>query len=362
MKAPFPTLVLLGVVAACSHRPPEDFAPDPGLVAHIRSIEMLAPTHVCPGQTFAVSYTALLDDGTRVPFANRYDKKHPPRLHVTFLDRASFEAIPLEDGGWSAERDPLVTALRGFRLRTALRANPALTDSVSIDPSYECLRHTFTFTGETGQDGPDVVVRMGILRSPFLDRLLVAQIEVAEAPPFFVLADGAVVPPSDWLILTSGGGRGTRGTAGRDGGRGANGAAGCPGAAGAPGGNGGNGYRGGNGGRGGRFTIIVPSEEPFIAGLIDTRTPGGGAGPGGPGGGGGSGGKGGTGTVVDGRQCSSGADGPKGLAGREGPAGEPGAPGGRPQILTIPQQEVFGTHAPAELLDLLSYSARRRRP
>ena len=323
---------------------------------------MLTPSAACPGQSFAASYSAVLDDGSRVPFATRYDRKHPPRLHVVFLDRTSPEAIPLEDGGWTAARDPLASVLRGFRLRASLRDKTAIADNVTIAPAYDCLRHSFTFTGETREDGPDVVVRWGIVRSPFVNRLLVAQIEVAQAPPQFVLADAAVVPPSDWLILTSAGGRGARGQAGHEGTRGANGATGCPGQNGLAGGFGGDGYRGGNGGRGGRFTIMAPSEEPFLAGLVAAQSPGWAAGPGGRGGPGGAGGQGGVGLVQNGVQCAAGQVGAAGLVGREGPPGEAGEPGGRPQILTLPQRDVFGTRAPAELLELLDYSRGLRRP
>jgi hypothetical protein len=362
MKPLFPSLAALALAAACSHRPPEDFVPDPGLLARIRSIAMSTPSTACPGQGFAASYTAILDDGSRIPFASRYDRKHPPRLHVVFLDRTSPEAIPLEDGGWAAERDPLASVMRGFRLRVALRDKPAVADSVTITPNYDCLRHSYTFSGSGGQDGPDVVVRLGIVRSPFVDRLLVAQIEVADAPPVFVLADAAVVPPSDWLILTSAGGRGARGQAGNPGAPGANGVAGCPGQDGLPGGRGGNGSRGGNGGRGGRFTIMAPTEEPFLAGLVDARVPGGEGGPGGPGAAGGNGGQGGAGSVVNGAPCASGLRGQAGMRGSEGPTGEAGAPGGRPQILTLPQRDVFGTRAPGELVDLLDYARGLRRP
>ena len=66
-------------LAACTHRPPPDFAPDPGLVARIRAIDMRVPQRACPGQSFPASYDAVLDDGARIPFAARYDKKHPPR-------------------------------------------------------------------------------------------------------------------------------------------------------------------------------------------------------------------------------------------------------------------------------------------
>lgn len=362
MNPRFPSLAALTLAAACSHRPPEDFAPDPGLLARIRSIEMTTPSSACPGQSFAASYTALLDDGSRVPFATRYDRKHPPRLHVVFLERTSPEAIPLADGGWSAERDPLASVMRGFRLHVALRDKPAVADSATIVPNYDCMRHSYTFTGNPGEDGPDIVVRLGIVRSPFVNRLLVAQIEVAQAPPQFVLADAAVVPPSDWLIITSAGGRGARGTSGRDGNKGANGVAGCPGGAGGRGGPGGDGLRGGNGGRGGRFTTMAPTEEPFLAGLVDARSPGGDAGPGGAGGKGGDGGRGGAATAQNGTQCASGPDGAAGQPGRDGPAGDAGAAGGRPQILTLPQRDVFGTRAPAELLELLDYARGLRRP
>ncbi len=357
MKTTLASLAALTVAAACSHRPPADFAPDPALIQRIRAIELAGPRYACPGHSFATSYTAVLDDGSRVPFATRYDRKQPPPLHVVFLERHSPDAIALEDGGWTPERDPLTTAVTGFRLHARLRANPALGDSLTIAPSYECLRHAFTFTGETSEDGPDVVIRLGMFRSPFVNRLLVAQLDVALAPPFFVLADADLVPPSDWLIVTSEGGSGARGAKGRDGGRGANGTPGCPGTNGGAGGRGGDGLRGENGGRGGRFTIMVPTEEPFLAGLVDARSPGGEQGPGGAGGAGGAGGRGG---AANGTNCAAGSDGPAGAPGREGPPGSDGSPGGPPQILTLRQQDVFGAAMPAELRDLLDYGRRRR--
>ena len=97
-------------VFACGHAgPPPDFAPDPGLVAHIRELRMTAPNSICPGESFNVTYTAVLDDGSYVPFENRYDKDHPPRLHVMFLDRTSSEATPLQ------VRSRNITCSRGGR-------------------------------------------------------------------------------------------------------------------------------------------------------------------------------------------------------------------------------------------------------
>src|SRR5947209_2747970 len=113
LLAPLAALLAL----ACSHKPPEDFAPDPGLLAHIRDIEIrTSQTQVCPGNVVQASYEAVLDDGTHIPFVHSYDKKHPPRLHVVFLERTSPEATSNNDGNWSTYANPIVTASTGFRL------------------------------------------------------------------------------------------------------------------------------------------------------------------------------------------------------------------------------------------------------
>jgi hypothetical protein len=354
--------VVAGIfLAACSHRPPSDFAPDPGLVGHIRSIELAAPAHACPGQGFAVQYTALLDDGTRIPFATRYDKKHPPRLHVVFLDRTSDEASPLEDGGWSPDRDPVTSVRTGFRLHAALKANPSITGTATLAPSYECMRHEFVFsgsdggTGEAGGDGPPITVHVAIGRSPYYDRLLIAAIDVADAPPFHLLADASAIQPADWLVVTSRGGNGGRGTKGRNGGAGAAGSSGCPAGAGGPGGTGGSGGTGSSGGRGGLITIIAASEEPFLAGVVATHSPGGDGGPGGTGGKGGPGGAGGNGgTDRNGNPCPAGAKGADGADGRDGRRGEDGSRGPEPRILTVPGRDVFGPSVPTDVARLLN--------
>lgn len=352
-------VALTGVLASCSHRPPDDFAPDPGLVSHIRSIEIRVPTAACPGESFAASYTATLDDGSRVPFATRYDRKHPPRLHVVFLERFSPQATPLQDGGWSAERDPWYSVRTGFRLRAALLAKPTVADSVSVAPDYSCMDHTYAFAGadgetaQSGVDGPAVTVRLGVVRSPFYDRLLVAAIAVEDAPPLYLLADARSIAPADWLRIDSHGGRGGRGEAGRRGVKGADGVAGCPGGPGGPGGTGGSGGPGAGGGRGGRVTIIAAAEEPFLAGIVDARTPGGDGGPGGSAGAGGSGGKGGPPRTPSDSSCRAGPAGADGPGGRAGPRGPDGDPGPRPQVLTVPLRSVFGVRVPPELADLL---------
>lgn len=362
------TVVLVTLAVACSHRPPADFAPAPGLVARIREIRMTtAPRRACPGGTIDASYDAVLDDGSRVPFATRYDKKHPPRLHVMFLERASDQAWPQEDGDWATDRDPLPSAVTGFRLSATLRAKPSVTTSGVLEPDYGCQPHVFLFEGppgdrgEEGGDGPDVTVRLALLRSPFYEKLLVVGIEVGAAPPFYVLADAEAVPPSDWLIVESRGGRGGRGADGAKGEAGDAGSPGCPGTAGGPGGAGGNAWPGGRGGRGGRITVIAPTEEPFLAGLVDARTPGGAGGKAGRGGEGGRGGRGGLASPADDRRCASGAAGQPGPRGRDGPEGPEGSAGRRAQVIIIPAWDVFGPRVPEGLAALIRYGEGRRR-
>ena len=354
-------ITLLLLVLGCSHRPPADFAPDPGLVQRITQIRIDAPSAACPGQSFLASYTAVLNDGSLVPFENRYDKDHPPRLHVVFLDRTSNAATPLENGAWTADRDPLLTVTTGFHLTVVLRQKSSLQATATLAPEYSCLPHAFGFQGAPGDrggaggDGPDVTVRLGIVRSPYVERLLVAGIEISNAPPFFTVADANVVPPRDWLLIESRGGQGGRGRKGSPGtpGQDAPSRDMCPGSNGGPGSPGGRGADGGPGGRGGRITIIVPTEVPFLAGLVDAHTPGGPGGEGGVGGDGGAGGRHGVVTNCD-------------RPGMNGVAGEKGAPGGRggdgpeglrPQVITVPARDVFGTQIPPGLADLLGASA-----
>src|SRR5438094_9217599 len=223
------------LLAACSHAPPEGFAPDPGLVAQIRDIRIVTTyTRACPGATVSANYEAVLSGGARVPFSRSYDKKHPPRLHVVFLDRESPDAVSQEDGDWVTERDPLATVSTGFRLTATLRANSKVTSTVVVPPYYGCMPHTFTFSGEpggageAGGNGPDVTIRLAGVRSPFYDKLYVAGFQVGMAPPFYILGDPTSVAPADWLIVESRGGRGGAGLAGGNGTDGSAGAGGCP--------------------------------------------------------------------------------------------------------------------------------------
>ena len=332
-------LVLAVFLAACSsHKPPADFAPDPAFIRGMRQIRITAgPQRVCPGGLISASYEAQLESGLWMPFARTYDKKRPPKLHVVFLRRASPDAIPHESGDWTAAPDPSISAMHGYRLTAFMREYPSVQGFTTIEPDYSCMPHAFSFEGEpgpvgaSGANGPDVTVRLRYLKSPYYPKLLAAAIEVGSAPPFYVFADANQIPPADWLIVES---------------RGAGGAGG-PGGPGGP---------GGGGGRGGRVTVIVPADQPLLAGLVDARSPGGVGGAGGAGGAGGSGGKGGVIQGSPGQQCqagAAGADGPKGQAGGEGPVGIPGP---RAQILPVSRAEVFGARVSPPLAELVAYT------
>ena len=203
-------------------------------------------------------------------------------------------------------------------------------------------------------------MRLAAVRSPFYDKLYVAGFQVGVAPPFYILGDATSVAPADWLIVESRGGRGGTGIAGANGTDGAAGAAGCPAQPGAPGGNGGNGGPGGSGGRGGRISIVVPIDQPLLAGLVDGHSPGGAGGSGGAGGTGGRGGKGGNGqTDQNNRRCPDAADGAQGRAGSAGPTGSEGAPGPRSIVVTAPTRDIFGVQVPPGLGALLERLQRR---
>jgi hypothetical protein len=338
---------LVAISASCSNKPPPDYAPDPGLIARITEIRMfLLDGRVCPGNTIRASYEAVLDDGAILPFATRYDDDYPPPLHILFLSRHSTEATPRNDGGWSTDPDPLVSVLDGFRLNAYLRANPSLSVTQVVEPDYSCERAAFSFhgqrgsRGQIGRPGPDATVRLNILSSPFYDELLVAGVEVGQAPPFYVFADATFMPHADWLVVESMGGPGGTGVAGSNGADGTKGADGCPAGTGGAGGAGGNGGPAGAGGPGGHTTIMVPDDQPLLAGLVEAYSNSGPGGKGGPPGKGGAGGEGGQG-VSGTRRCPTGTAGAAGADGSAGVDGPDGRPGSRPQVITVPYDQLF---------------------
>src|SRR2546428_13305707 len=88
-----------------------------------------ASSRICPGAVIRTNSGAGVAGGARVPFARSYDKKHPPRLHVVFLDRESADAVSQEDGDWVTNGNALETVTTGFRLSATLRAKPRATNT-----------------------------------------------------------------------------------------------------------------------------------------------------------------------------------------------------------------------------------------
>jgi hypothetical protein len=360
-SAALAALALAGCLTACGSKPPPDYAPDPALVAQITSINVRMPDRACPGRTIRADYEAVLVDGRAIPFSRKYDDDNPPPLHVIFLRRWSPEAVSQEDGDWNLEGDPLQTVMEGFRLTAELKADRSISVTRVVTPDYSCLPHTFRFDGrggrrgEPGYPGPDVLVRLDILSSPFFERLLVVSVEVGSAPPFYLFQDADLAPPSDWLVVESRGGRGGRGLDGQAGATGADGEEGCPGGNGGAGGAGSNGGPGAPGGSGGHVTVMAPNELPYLAGLVDAYATGG---PGGRGGKPGPGGSGGEGGAATGRRCEAGNDGAKGPDGNPGPDGAEGAPGSRARVITVAAQDLFPRPVPPRLQELLDYARR----
>ena len=359
---------LIPLVVACAHQPPADFAPDPSLLAQIREVQITPSfARVCPGAVIRASYEAVLVDGTHVPFQRTYDEKHPPRLHISFLELSSAEAAGRADGSWETAQDPLVSAAAGFRLTATMKAKPNIRGTVTVPPDYSCASRAFAFEGEpggraqAGENGPNVTVRIGKGRSPFYDKLIVVGIQVGAQAPFYALYDASSIPPADFITVESRGGRGGVGTPGPKGGDGAPGASGCPAQAGGAGGDGGSGGPGAPGGRGGPVSIIAPADDPYMAGLVSVRSSGGYGGVGGPGGAGGVGGPGGQGkTGAGGVTCADGASGIVGRKGPVGPAGSEGPRGPRPEMITVPSDQLFGPAIPSELAAVLASPPHRR--
>ncbi len=362
------SIAWLALLTGCSHRPPPDFLPDPALIAQIREIRMTPLVEAaCPGESFRMSYDAVLEDGTVVPFATRYDRDNPPRLHVQFLDRTSPQADPQGDGAWRTDPDPWRSVMTGYELEAVLHAKPSVRAGTRVPPEYDCMDRSLSFhgangrdasgknsagrSGDGGRDGPDITVRVGIVHSPFIPRLLVAAIQVGNDAPRYRLGDADRVPPRAWLRIESRGGSGGDGGNGAPGKAGVAGKAGCPGGAGGQGGDGQFGGGGGMGGDGGSLTIIVPESDRFLSGALDAVSVGGDGGRGGKGGAGGAGGAGGP---ANGVSCAAGPAGANGRDGSSGPSGRRGRGDREVTVITVPQRQVFGSRIPPELEALLN--------
>lgn len=103
--------------------------------------------------------------------------------------------------------------------------------------------------------------------------------------------------------------------------------------------------------------VIVPSEQPLLAGMVDSHSRGGVGGKGGQPGEGGPGGEGGRG-IAGQRRCQNGGQGPAGEDGTAGAQGAEGSPGPRAQVLTVSAAELFNDQ---RLRPLIDYGRSRQR-
>src|SRR5439155_15768329 len=127
------------------------------------------------------------------------------------------------------------TVATGFHLTATLRADSSITTTLLLPPTYDCMPRRLAFSGsggiagQSGQDGPDVTVRLEVQHSPFYEKLFVARIEVGGAKPSYIVGDSESIGRSEWLTVESNGGDGANGIAGPDGSDGFPGPPGCPG-------------------------------------------------------------------------------------------------------------------------------------
>jgi len=278
---------------------------------NIRALRIVPRTsNACPSEAIAADYEVVGDGGTRATLGRR---------DLSLLKRSGVAAEPREDGAWQTSADPLASLYDGFHLTAVLASDTTIRADTVVVPTYKCLvTGTSMTTGATSLSKAGHV-RLGTLRTPFYDSVVVASIEIEDRPPRAV-----VLSPTDMhsgAIAIS--------AVGRDGARGRPGA---PGSEGGPCENGGRGEEGDMGlpgAPGGQVDLILQAGAPWLADLVSIDNRGG---RGGAGGQGGYGGRAGQVQTTGGRACSP-RQGSPGTAGRQGPDGSPGP---EPKTTTIP--------------------------
>jgi hypothetical protein len=262
----------------------------------------------CAGEPIATRYEAILQNGDRTTLGAR---------DLALLRRSGAGVYLRDDGSWQTDVNPLISAMTGFVLHAWLESDSSVRADTIVTPTYGCARTTIDARGTASADDA-TYIRLGVLRSPFHDSIVVAAFESGKNTSRVMLLGPREMRNGAIRIDASGrpGSKGRAGTAGANGG---------PCERGAPGEQG---EDGGAGGPGGRIDIIVQADAPWLANLVVISNEGGAGGAAGAGGVGGRAGTGG-----GGRSCPSGVQAPNGRPGRQGPAGLPGP---RPTVSTIP--------------------------
>jgi len=265
----------------------------------------------CPSEVISASYEVVGDSGTRVTLGRR---------DLSLLKRSGIAADPREDGAWQTATDPVASLYDGFHLTAVLASDTTVRADTVVVPTYRCLVTAVRMTTEADALPKAGYVRLGTLRTPFYDSVVVASIELEGRPPRAVVF-GPTEMRNGAIAISA---------AGRDGAQGRGGVQGSDGGPCENGSRGGNGDAGYPGAPGGQVDIILEAGAPWLANLVSIDNRGGRGGPGGPGGAGGSAGPV---QIVGGRSCST-SPGSRGSPGLNGPDGSPGP---LPKTTTIPR-------------------------
>lgn len=274
----------------------------------IRALSIVPSSRTaCAEDVITARYEATLTNGARVTL--RGDA-------LTMLDRSSTGLVARTDQSWQADPNPLATATTGFRLHAAMTSNAAVSADTVIAPNYSCIKTQIDARGIAAG-----IIRLGVLRSPFHDSIVVASMEYGGG-----IAQVLVLGPNEMrggaIRIDATGLPGQAGTNGRSGTDGGPCQPGSPGEDGSP---------GLQGERGGRVDIVVQSDAPWLADLVTVLNNGG---PGGRGGLGGRGGRSGTGQMTVGNGTRTCPGGTTAQRGRPGLPGEAGFAGPVPTVST----------------------------
>jgi len=273
-----------------------------------RAISIIpATSKACPGEIIATRYEATTAVGGRITLTG---------ANLQLVERSGTSVNARSDGNWVADADPLSSAMTGFRLHAALKGDSTIRADTMVVPTYHCPQRPIIV--------PAAYIRLGVMRSPFYDSIVVAAVELNGGTSQVI-----VLGPDDMK-----GGTIRVDASGRDGRPGARGRNGVNGASCEPGQPGDDGEDGAPGGNGGRVDLIVQADAAWLANLVSVSNAGGRGGAGGQGGTGGQAGASGQSGASRGRgaTCSSAA----GRSGRPGRPGVNGTPGPASKISTIP--------------------------
>ncbi len=356
------TLAFAPALAACG---PSQAQIDPRNVVNVTVRPASGQLFYCPGDPFQVEVAVKLKNGTTCSNVDgkrgcmgKDDQVIAPELVRIGASSGARRGDP-DDFVWAPDPDPLATADTGMTLRGWLqgvfdgKTVKSMEGEASLRPVYECKKEgVFTLPppdreGDDGRPGPDVMVAITSLSTPFYPDAALVRVEWLGNRAYFIS------PSSDKPVkIVSKGQDGAQGEHGKDGEEGRDGedaekecATGRDGEDGAPGQPGGD---GGNGGRGGAIKVLLDeANADKLKGRLLLLSVGGDPGKGGLGGFGGAGGKGGAGGFIkpgaslESCKPARGKDGEKGDNGEDGALGKRGAEGPPPVFEMFPRPSIF---------------------